>query len=163
MNIRTAHQQRGFTIIELLIVVVLLLILGSIVALTYSGVQAKNRNGERQTTINTIQGQLEAYYAQYNKYPTLSNLNDANWRAKNTKNLSENILQDPHWKNTIKQCTNTATSKAIAANQPADNCYSYQVTSSDAGACDNIKVNCAHYTLTAKLEGGNKYVKSSLN
>lgn len=160
---RHSRPEQGFTVIELLIVIVLLLILGSIVALTYSGVQAKNRNGERQTTVNTIQGQMEAYYAQYNKYPTLANLNDPAWRAKNTKNLDANVLQDPHWNHTVKQCTNTTTGKAIAADQPADNCYSYQVTAADAGACDNVKVDCAHYTLTARLEGGQKYVKSSLN
>jgi len=163
MNTRSPRPQQGFTIIELLIVVVLLVILGSIVGLTYNGVQAKNRNGERQSTINTIQGQMEAYYAQYNKYPTLDNLNDDTWRAKNTKNLANNVLQDPHWDKSVKRCTNPSTSEAIAANQPADDCYSYQVTGSDAGACDNIKVDCAHYTLTARLEGGQKYVKSSLN
>ena len=163
MNTRSSRSQQGFTIIELLIVVLLLLILGSIVILTYSGVQTKNRNSERQSTVDTIQGQMEAYYAQYNKYPTLANLNDPNWRAKNTKDMGEDALKDPRWKNTNKQCTNTATSKAIAADQPTDNCYSYQVTGSDAGACDNNKVDCAHYTLTAKLEGGEKYVKSSLN
>jgi type II secretory pathway pseudopilin PulG len=163
MNTPSSRTQQGFTIIELLIVVLLLIILGTIVALTYSGVQAKNRNGERQTTVNALQGQMEAYYAQYNKYPTLANLNDANWREKNTKNLAADVLQDPRWNKNIQQCTNTSTGKAIAASQPADNCFSYQVTGSDAGACDNIKVDCAHYTLTAKLEGGQKYVKSSLN
>lgn len=163
MNTRSPHSQKGFTIIELLIVGVLLLILATIIALTYSGVQAKNRNGQRQNAIDTIQGQMEAYYAQYNKYPTLKDLNDPSWRAKNTKNLGSDILKDPHWKSTDKQCTNTSNGIAIAADQPAVNCYSYQVTGSDAGACDNIKVDCAHYTLTAKLEGGDKYVKSSLN
>jgi len=163
MNTSSARHQRGFTIIELLIVTVLLLILASIIALTYSGVQSKNRNAERQSTIDTIQGQMEAYYAKYNKYPTLANLNDANWRSKNTKDLGGDILRDPKWSADNKQCTNTDSGKAIAANQPAEHCYSYQVTSADAGACDNVKTDCAHYTLTAKLEGGDKYVKSSLN
>jgi len=162
MNIRSTHKQHGFTVIELLIVIVLLLILVTLVALTYSGVQTKNRNSERQATINSLQGQMEAYYAQHNKYPTLDNLNDATWRTQNTKDLAGDVLKDPRWKPSNKQCTNNA-SKAIAANQPADNCYSYQVTASDAGACDNKKVDCAHYTLTAHLEGGQKYVKSSLN
>jgi prepilin-type N-terminal cleavage/methylation domain-containing protein len=163
MNTTSSQKQQGFTVIELMIVTVLLIILATIVGLTYSGVQTKNRNSERQSTIDTIQGQMEAYYAQYNKYPTLANLNDGNWRSKNTKSLDNNVLQDPRWSASNKQCTNTDAGKAIAANQPAINCYSYQVTSSDAGACDNIKTDCAHYTLTANLEGGQKYVKSSLN
>ncbi len=163
MNTPSAHNQRGFTIIELLIVTVLLLILASIIALTYNGVQTKNRNAERQNTIDTIQGQMEAYYAKYNTYPTLADLNNTNWRSKNTKDLGGDILRDPKWNPGTQQCTSTGTHKAIAANQPADHCYSYQVTSADAGACDNRKTNCAHYTLTARLEGGDKYVKSSLN
>ena len=56
----------GFTIIELLVVLVILCILGSLVALTYSGVQAKNRNAERQMEVDTLKGQLESYYAQTN-------------------------------------------------------------------------------------------------
>jgi len=163
MNKRLFRNQQGFTVIELAIVSVLLLILVTLVALTYSGVQAKNRNSERQSAINNLQGQLEAYYAQYNKYPTLANLNDPAWRAKNTKDLDANILKDPRWSASNKQCTNTISNAAIAADQPANNCYSYQVTASDAGACNNKKVDCAHYTLTARLEGGDKYVKSSLN
>lgn len=163
MNTFSSRKQQGFTVIELMIVIVLLVILLSIVALTYSGVQAKNRNGERQNAINSLQGQMEAYYAQYNKYPTLADLNNADWRKQNTKNLAGNILEDPRWSASDKQCTNTDTGKAIAANQPATHCYSYQVTGADAGACDNKKTDCAHYTLTAELEGGQKYVKSSLN
>ena len=146
-----------------MIVVVLLVILASIVALTYSGVQSKNRNGQRQDAIDSIQGQMEAYYAQFNKYPTLANLNDSAWLAKNTKDLGNDILKDPRWNTAVKQCTNTKAGTAIAADQPADKCYSYQVTGAEAGACDNVKVDCAHYTLTAHLEGGDKYVKSSLN
>jgi prepilin-type N-terminal cleavage/methylation domain-containing protein len=163
MNTTSSQKQQGFTVIELMIVSVLLIILATIVGLTYSGVQTKNRTSERQSTIDTVQGQMEAYYAQYNKYPTLANLNNTNWRSRNTKSLGSDVLQDPRWNTSNKQCTNTDIGKAIAANQPATNCYSYQVTSADAGACDNIKTDCAHYTLTANLEGGQKYVKSSLN
>ncbi|HUC89391.1 MAG TPA: type II secretion system protein [Patescibacteria group bacterium] len=158
---RSLKKQNGFTIIELMVVIIILVILGTLVALTYSGVQTKNRNAERQSSINSLQGQLEAYYAQTDKYPTLASLNDANWRSKNLKNLPANALQDPKWSKSSKKCASS--SRAIAAGSPTEDCYSYQVTGSDGSACDNAKINCAHYTLTAMLEGGDKYVKSSLN
>jgi prepilin-type N-terminal cleavage/methylation domain-containing protein len=158
---RQRDNQSGFTIIELLVVVVVLLILGSLVAFTYSGVQAKNRNSRRQNDINQIQAQLEAYYAATNKYPTRTNLSDAAWRQANLKNLPAGALQDPRWDSTVTQCTTGG--KVVAASTPTANCYSYQVTTSDGSACDDVKADCAHYTLTTLLEGGDKYVKSSLN
>lgn len=154
-------QNKGFTIIELMVVVVILFILAALIALTASGVQSKNRNGDRQTDIDTLRGQLESYYAGTDKYPTLANLNDTEWRSKNMPRLEDGSIDDPRWAKDIEACTKN--DKASLAATPASNCYSYQVTASDGSACDNDKTPCAHYTLTATLEGGEKYVKASLN
>lgn len=159
MNIRkSAH---GFTIIELLIVLVVIGILSTLVITTYSGVQSKNRNNDRQATIDTLQGQLETYYAQNNMYPTLGNVNSAEWRKANLKGLPNDALKDPSWDKDNKSCT--FNNEPTASTEPADNCYAYQVTTADGSACDNQATPCAQYTLTAKLEGSGKYVKSSLN
>ena len=152
---------RGFTILELMVVIVILFILAALIALTASGVQSKNRNGDRQADIDTLRGQLEGYYAGTDKYPTLANLNDSGWRSKNMPRLKDGSIDDPSWANDVAACTKDG--KASLATSPAANCYSYQVTASDGSSCDNDKVPCAHYTLTATLEGGEKYVKASLN
>lgn len=151
----------GFTIIELMVVLLILCILGALIAVTASGVQAKNRNGDRQVDIDALRGQLESYYAAKDQYPTSDNLNSSEWRAKNLPRLKDSALDDPSWSKDIAACSKN--NKAILANRPAANCYSYQVTASDGSACDNAKTACAHYTLTAILEGGENYVKSSLN
>lgn len=153
-------SNRGFTIIELMVVVVILFILAALIALTFSGVQAKNRNSDRQAEVDALRGQLESHYAGTDKYPTLDNINDPEWRAKNTPRLKDGMLDDPRWDAT-PECTKN--NKPVLAAQPAANCYSYQVSGSDGSICDNDKTPCAHYTLTATLEGGEKYVKSSLN
>lgn len=154
-------RDRGFTIIELMVVIVILFILAALIALTASGVQSKNRNGDRQTDIDTLRGQLESYYAGTDKYPTLDNLNDSAWRSKNLSRLKDGSIDDPRWNKDVAACTKDG--KATLAANATANCYSYQVTGSDGSACDNEKVPCAHYTLTATLEGGEKYVKASLN
>ena len=156
-----SSRSNGFTIIELMVVIVILCILAALVALTASGVQANNRNGDRQTDIDTLRGQLESYYAGTDTYPTLSNLQDSEWRAKNLPRLKDGTFEDPRWNRELKGCT--LNGKATVAKEPIANCYSYQVTGSDGAACDNKKVPCAHYTLTAILEGNEKYVKASLN
>jgi len=160
MNIPT-RRSSGFTIIELLVVIVLIIILCALIVLTYSGVRAKNRNAERQVDINSLQAQLESYYAVYTRYPTFSDLSQSSWRQQNLKKLAADGLQDPHWSMHDSACTKDG--KAIPVVAPTPNCYSYQVTSSDGSICDNVKVDCAHYTLTSPLEGGDKYVKTSLN
>src|SRR5687767_12643591 len=120
-----SRRNSGFTIIELLVAVVILCILAALIALTASGVQAKNRNGERQTQVYAIRAQLESYYAQTDTYPTAANLNDNEWRSKNLPRLKDETLQDPRWDTSILACT--VKGKAITASAPAANCYSYQV------------------------------------
>lgn len=154
-------QSRGFTIIELCLVVVILCGLAALVGFGYNGVQSKNRNGERQRDIDAIKGQLESYYAQTNMYPVAPTLSDAKWRAENLSKLKDDMVQDPRWDPSIQACT--ADGKVILATQPTTDCYSYQVTAADGSPCDNGNTPCAHYTLTASLEGGEQYVKASLN
>lgn len=158
MSIR---REQGFTLIELLVVSVIVGILATLVAMTYSGVQAKNRNSNRQADIDLVQGKLEAYYVEKSKYPSLTELNDAGWRAQNLKNFSNDILNDPQWNDKAKTCTGTDGQPAFAP-APAGKCYSYQVTAADGSAC-GATVACVQYSLTATFEGGEKYVKTSLN
>lgn len=156
-------QSAGFTVIELAVVVVVLGILLTLVGLTYNGVQAKNRNNQRQSNINVLQTQLETYYAtsMSGEYPTLAQLNDPTWRTKNLPKLTTDIISDPRW-NVKAGCT--ANKQPVLSATPAVGCYAYQVTDAAGGACNDTTAPCAHYTLTATLEGGQlTYVKSSLN
>lgn len=147
-------KQRGFTIVELLIVIVVIGILAALVITTFSGIQQKGRDTERQTDIKALHGQLEAYSAQNGRYPTLANLNDAAFRSANLKGLDAEALQDP------KGTAQTLVAAAVA------NSYAYIVTPS---GCDNADggTDCASYTLTATLEGQiegqSTYSKTSLN
>jgi prepilin-type N-terminal cleavage/methylation domain-containing protein len=154
-------REQGFTLIELLIVSIIVGILATLVAMTYSGVQAKNRNSDRQTNINTIQGELETYYAQNSAYPSLVQLNDPAWRHANLKDLADGTIQDPTWNKNSPACK--ANGQPAFAARPTEKCYSYQAAAADGSDCTDAKVVCARYTLTAMLEGGEKYVKGSLN
>lgn len=143
------RKQQGFTIVELLIVIVVIGILAALVITTFTGIQQKGRNTERTTDIKALHGQVEAYFAQNGYYPTLANLNDTTWRNNNMKGLDADALKDPK-----------GTASTLAATAGAS-VYSYAVS---PGTCDNSAGNeCSSYVLTATLEGGGTYVKNSLN
>lgn len=62
MKLSLRRNVSGFTIIELLIVIVVIAILAGLVLTTFAGVQERARDTERRTDINSIATQLEVYY-----------------------------------------------------------------------------------------------------
>lgn len=128
-------------------------VLGALVFSTYAGVRRNQHNQQRQTDIQAIYKQLESYYVVNSDYPTLADINSPAWRATNMKALSSAALRDPSSKSDL-----------LVA-EPTAKAYSYDVTAADGSDCNNQTRVCAHYTLTATLEGRNAgtYVKSSLN
>lgn len=144
----SAKKNKGFTVIELLIVIVIIGILATLVVITYNSIKQKDRDTQRKTNINTLQGKVEAYFAQNGKYPTLANINNSSWRTANMKTLNVSTLQDPKSK----------TPTLVAA--PATNAYAYEPTPID---CNNNGLDCTGYTLTATLEAGGTYVKQTLD
>src|SRR5437762_539321 len=89
-------NQQGFTIVELLIVIVIIAILAGLVYTTFSGIQQKARDTVRTANIKALHGAVEAYYAQnQSRYPTLANMNDASWRATNLRGLDSEAVNDP--------------------------------------------------------------------
>ncbi len=148
----------GFTIIELVVVVIILCILGTLVALTYSGVKAGNRDKQRQADIETLQSQLEIQYAVFSIYPSLGQINSVDWRSANMKNLKEDTMRDPQW-SPEGSCAQDG--KPIFA--AGEHCYTYEVSGPDGTACDNASIPCVHYTLSATLENNQTFVKASLN
>jgi len=145
------NKQRGFTIIELLIVIIVIGILATLVITTFSGIQRNARNRTREADINALHSQLEYFYGQQGYYPTLANLNDADWRSSNMQGLDAGAISDPQDKSATPALVAAATVER----------YSYDVTPDD---CDNADAgNCTSYVLTATYEGGGTFTKNSLN
>lgn len=137
-------RDQGFTIVELLIVIVVIGILALLVITTYSGIQQKARNNQRTADLKAVQTQLEAYFSQNGHYPSLENMNSGEWLDDNLKSLDRQALVDP--KNPTQSQTLVAT--------PAANSYAYAVTESDGEtSCEEDSTTCAAYTLTATYEG----------
>lgn len=72
------NLKRGFTLLELLIVIALIGILVSIAAASYAQAQKKSRDSRRMADMKSIQSAFEQYYADHTAYPadcTIGSLN----------------------------------------------------------------------------------------
>ena len=131
-------SQKGFTIVELLIVIVVIGILAALVLNTFNGVQARARNTERQTDIKAIASQLEAYYADKGGYPQWTQLDTSAKMKTLLKGLDEGAAKAPQGTDFDLQNSATTDKKK----------YGY-VTNVGCSADDA----CTSFTLTYQTEG----------
>lgn len=144
------RKQAGFTIVELLIVIVVIGILAAIVITTFTGVQRKGRDADRRSDIASIAAQAEVYFAENSRYPSLADLNDSTWRDANVKGLSADVTQPPN-----------STQPMVASAGSATDRYQYVTVPSacDSDATSATLPDCTDFTLTANLENGGTFSK----
>ena len=130
------HKTRGFTIVELLIVIVVIGLLALLVLNNVGGATAEARDAQRETDVQALHSQLEVYQAKNGFYPTTANIADegaGGWVDTNLEGFDIAGAIDPSGAE-----INAAGGYAYAA-APA--------------LCDNTAGNeCTSYTLSADLE-----------
>ena len=70
MNLQTVKNQKGFTIVELLIVIVVIGILAAITIVAFNGVQNRGKSASAQSEANAVVKKLEAWNSVVGQYPT---------------------------------------------------------------------------------------------
>ena len=160
------RKQRGFTIIELLIVIAIIGILATLVLTNFQGAQAKGRDTVRQNDINAMYQKLEEYYNENGGYP-----NEAITIA-NAKTLFPGIdegavtYEDSAGADVAISTTFTD-GAALAATPDPDDTTEYILALYGAG-CDGATATnrCASYVISGYQEvndGGADYIRNSLN
>lgn len=162
MKLKTIRNSKGFTIVELLIVIIIIGILAALVLNSFRGVQERARDTERQTDVNAQQSQLEVYFTDNGVYPTLANVQSCSWIQSNLKGADVAAWQAPNLNNPT--CSATPPDSEVGSATPTIQQYGYVVTGDDGNSCDNSTNNCTHYKLYWKSENnGTTTEKDSLN
>ncbi|MDX1765579.1 MAG: type II secretion system protein [Candidatus Saccharimonadales bacterium] len=144
-NIR--KNDSGFTIVELLIVIVVIGILAALVLNTFSGIQERARDTERRTDINSLSTQLEVYYADNGGYPDGSTAG-FEITTTNLPGMDDEARYDPN---------GNLVNLASDPDSATDNQYHYNPTGCTAGLCTTFELG------TVLEQDSSVYKKNSLN
>jgi general secretion pathway protein G len=141
-KIQEITSNRGFTLVELLIVIVILGILATIGLSTFASSQQKSRDAKRKTNLAQVAEALELYYNDKGQYPGSDGSGQMN-------GCGENATGTCTWGSSAFSNTTTGTVYMIKLPEdPASNTYFY--IASAVGTSPNKK-----YQLYARLENEN--------
>lgn len=107
MQKRRVGNQAGFTIVELLIVIVVIGILAAITIVAFTGVQQRGRDNVRMQDVASIRKALELHKAEHGQYPVaVANPGLASWEV----SVDDNFLQSlsKYMPNPLRDPSNTA-------------------------------------------------------
>jgi prepilin-type N-terminal cleavage/methylation domain-containing protein len=137
MSSKIKKTSKGFTIVELLIVIVVIGILAALVLNSFRGVQERARDTKRRTDVNAQASQLEVYYTDNGGYPVFTGqINTDSWITANLKGADLNAWRAPN--QTANSMSNTAT--------PTKDQYGYTPLQDD-GTTACTTAPCAKYKL----------------
>lgn len=113
-------NQKGFTIIELLIVIIVIGILAAIGFVAYGNVTKSARDSDRQADASALAKKAEEFYTEEGQYPTLEELRDMD-------GIDDKTTTSPSGNDTIEGGT-TAGSCTTPPISKATDAYCYAVT-----------------------------------
>jgi len=167
-------NRRGFTIVELLIVIALMGILLTLSVVNLRGTQISSRDTERKTDIDTISSQLEIFYkvgadnsSVLGRYPSTAELNSSTNIQANLRDTDLKSFTPPGATSAdtgFVAATNSTQTTAGVLPQPTTSTYVYQPLQQDESLCTLSSQACTKFNLYYKLESdGLVYMKTSKN
>jgi prepilin-type N-terminal cleavage/methylation domain-containing protein len=141
-------NSRGFTLVELTIVIVIIAVLASITIFTYTKVQVNSRNTARSSEISAISESLEKYYEEHGEYPSCAQITQSGSQVSTLlSGLDQSILVAP---TASSGTTNSITSCTDLTAGAGSDVYAYV---GDGSTACSTGTACSQYTLEYRQEG----------
>jgi prepilin-type N-terminal cleavage/methylation domain-containing protein len=163
------NRRSGFTIVELIIVIVIMAILLALAVVNLRSSQIGARDDERKTDVSNIARSLEAFYnsgtagISGGTYPGVSHMSDLN-----TTGGSDDILPDIDQRSlrapgvadtdpvSLIAATNNIETTTGIQPQPTISTYVYQALQNDGSLCtDHLVTPCRRFNIYYMLETDN--------
>lgn len=144
------YRKQGFTIVEVIIVVVVVGILAGLATFAFVQVQANVRNGERAADMNIIADGLERYYQKNGAYPSCTAMTQTASSVATLLDIPTNTLTAP----TATSGTNSIAGCSLLTGSGAD-VYAYIGDPTAACVANEF---CYEYTLQYRQEGGSTII-----
>lgn len=140
---------RGFTIVELLIVIVVIAILAAITIVAYNGIQQRARDSQRKSDLSNIAKALNLYNVDHGDYVETSSGCGANGDGQAWMNYSNGSS----YPNSITGCLINGKYLSRELNDPKSSTLKYCASGAPDSCFDYMKYSCANGTwLYAHLE-----------
>jgi prepilin-type N-terminal cleavage/methylation domain-containing protein len=154
-------HRAGFTLVEVLITITIMVILLTLTVVNLSGNQANARDEERKDDIAAISQQLERYYVSgqdsstmTGEYPPTINMNsEANIQTA-LRDIDPKVLRDPLTPTTssVSLIVASSASTPTLASLNGGKTYIYQPLDSSNALCTTAAQECRKYNLYYTLE-----------
>ena len=144
-------NERGFTITELLVAMVIISILATLVIVNFNGIQGRARDSERKSDIETISSFLENEFQKNGRYPSVATMiGSVSGVQAVLKGISANVLAAPG----VASGTNSLIAFYIAPNKynPTISQYAYWTSSSAYCTATYTIPECATFVLVYRKE-----------
>lgn len=138
-------EQGGFTVPELLLMVLIIIILSGLVLTNYQAARAKERDTQRVKDINLIDNKLETYYNEKNAYP-------ATFTNKELFNIDSNVLKDPNNHTIVIHPPVIDSTAAQAVANPSNSSESTYLYIPYPAGCTNEANSCTGFVLKTYIE-----------
>jgi type II secretory pathway pseudopilin PulG len=158
-RLKTKHD--GFTVPELLLMVLVIIILAGLVLTNYQAARAKERDTQRIKDVNLIDSKLETYYNQNNAYP-------ASFTSKDLFGIADENLKDPNNQLIVIHAPVGDSTAAQAVPNPLVSSKSSYLYIPYPAGCTNAANNCSGFVLKTYVEKPtsttpNPYTKVGIN